>query len=91
MVRIALMLTVVGVLAACSTQPSVTKQRMTLAEANIEGMECRRETPMGTNMPRTVCTSPEAWKRFDAYARYESELAFQKARTGANSGPFNRQ
>lgn len=77
--------------AACSTTPSVSKQRMTLGEANISGMECRREKPPGTNMPRTVCASPEAWAKFDAAARYENDLAFQKARSGANSGPFNRQ
>jgi hypothetical protein len=91
MIRIALTLTVAGVLAACTTQPTVTKQRMTLGEANIKGLECRDEKPIGTNFGRTVCASPEAWKKFDAAARYENDLAFQKARTTANAGPFNRQ
>ena len=30
-------------LAACSSVPTVTKERMTLGEANIDGMDCRRE------------------------------------------------
>jgi hypothetical protein len=91
MTRTFLMLTAAVLVAGCSMTPSVTKQRMTLGEANIEGMECRRERPMGTNLPRTVCASPEVWAKFDAAARYESDLAFEKARSGANSGPFNRQ
>jgi hypothetical protein len=91
MIRICLAAIAVALTAGCSTTPSVTKQRMTLGEANIEGMECRREKPIGTNRPRTVCASPEAWAAFDAQAAYESDLAFQKARSGANSGPFNRQ
>jgi hypothetical protein len=80
-----------GLVAGCVTEPVVAKQRMTLGEANIEGMECRREKPMGTAQPKTICADPDAWARYDAAARYESELAFQKARTTSNAGAFNRQ
>ena len=88
--RITLALAAIAAVSACAT-PDVTKQRMTLGEANISGMECRRETPIGTNMPRTVCASPEAWAKFDEAARYENFLAEQKARSGTNAGAFNRQ
>ena len=91
MVRIALLLAAAGFAAGCTTVPTVTKQKMTLGEAHIEGMECRPDIPLGTNMPRTICASKAAWAKFDADERYESELAFQKARSGANAGPFNRQ
>jgi hypothetical protein len=90
MIRIVLTLAVVAAVSACTT-PSVTKQRMTLGEANISGMECRREKPVGTNLPRTVCASPEAWEKFDEAARAENDLALQKARSGTNAGAFNRQ
>jgi hypothetical protein len=90
MMRTVLVLAVVLAVSGCAT-PSVTKERMTLGEANISGLDCRREKPPGTNMPRTVCASPEAWEKFDAAARYENDLAFQKARSSSNAGAFNRQ
>jgi hypothetical protein len=76
---------------ACSMTPTVTKSRMTLGEAHIEGMECRREAPIGSNAPRTVCASPESWAKYDKAQRQESEYAFQQARQRANVGSFNRQ
>jgi hypothetical protein len=76
---------------ACTMAPTVTKQRMTLGEARIDGMECRRDTPMGSNQPRTVCASPDAWAKYDKAARLESEKMFQEARSRANVGQFNRQ
>jgi hypothetical protein len=90
MIRIVLTLAVIAAVSGCTT-PSVTKQKMTLGEANIGGLECRREKPLGTNMPRTICASPDAWAKFDEAARYEDFLAFQKARSGTNAGAFNRQ
>jgi hypothetical protein len=90
MIRTFLILAVAATATACAT-PSVSKQRMTLGEANIEGLECRHETPIGTVFPRTICASAEAWTKFDARARFENDLAFQKARSGQNAGAFNRQ
>ena len=93
MVRFALQLTALGlaVMASGCMTPTVTKARMTLGEANIEGMECRRDTPIGTAQPRTICASPEAWAKVDKDARRESELAFEQGRSRANVGAFNRQ
>jgi hypothetical protein len=78
------------VLSACTTTPSVTKQTMTLAEANIDGMECRRDTPPDTNIPRTICASPESWAVFDERRRRESEALLAKGREYSNVGRFNR-
>ncbi len=90
MIRTFLILALAATATACAA-PTVTKQRMTLGEANIEGLECRRETPIGTAFPRTICASAEAWASFDAKARLENDLAFQKARSNQNAGAFNRQ
>lgn len=78
------------VLSACSTVPTVTSERMTLGEANIEGMECRRDTPPDSNIPRTICASPESWAAFDERRRRETEELFAEGRQNANVGRFNR-
>lgn len=78
------------VLAACSTTPTVTKERMTLGEAGIEGMDCRREKAPDTNIPRTICASPEAWAVFDDKRRRETEALLAEGRKYANVGRYNR-
>jgi hypothetical protein len=82
--------TVAAVLAACSSTPLVTKERMTLGEANIEGMECRKDRPPDTNIPRTICASPEAWAIFDERRRRETADLLAEGRKYANVGRFNR-
>jgi hypothetical protein len=73
--RFFLVLSVGVLVTACSATPIVTKQRMALGEANVENMECRREAPGGSSIPRTVCTSPETWKRYDK-AQADKSAAF---------------
>ena len=68
--------------AGCSMTPTVTKERMTLAEADITGMECRRGPAPGTAIPKTTCAMPEAWKRFDARQAEISENFIDDARDG---------
>jgi hypothetical protein len=75
---------------ACSTTPLVTRETMTLGEANIEGMECRKDRPPDTNIPRMICASPEAWAAFDARRRRETEDLLAEGRKYANVGRFNR-
>jgi hypothetical protein len=77
-------------LSACSMTPTVTKQRMTLGEANIEGMECRRDVPIDTNIPRTICASATAWAAFDENRRRETDSILAEGRQAANVGAFNR-
>lgn len=77
-------------LSACSTAPIVSREKMTLGEANIEGMECRREKDIETNIPRTICASPEAWARFDARRRQESSDLLAEGRKLPNTGRYNR-
>ncbi len=79
------------VLSGCiSTKPLVTKQTMTLAETDITGMECRRDTPPDTNIPRTICATRESWATFDQRRRLETEALFTEARQYSNVGRFNR-
>ncbi len=77
-------------MAACSTTPTVTKERMTLGEANIEGMECRKDKAPDTNIPRTICASPQAWAVFDEARRRETEELMAEGRKYANVGRYNR-
>jgi hypothetical protein len=93
MLRIALLTglaTAAAALAGCSTTPLVTSERMTLGEANIEGMECRKDRPPDTNIPRTICASPEAWAAFDERRRRETADLLAEGRKYANVGRYNR-
>lgn len=71
-------------LVGCSTTPLVTKERMTLGEANITGMECRRETSIRSAHPQTMCARPEFWAKYDARESEKTELFFSGIRDGDN-------
>ncbi len=77
-------------LTGCAAAPLVTKERMTLGEANIDGMECRRDKPITTNIPRTICASPQAWAAFDERRRSETDELLAEGRRAPNVGGFNR-
>jgi len=77
-------------LSACTATPTVTREKMTLGEANIEGMECRKDRPPDTNIPRTICASPQAWAAFDSERRRESDELMAEGRKYTNVGHFNR-
>ena len=90
MMRTILVLATIASVAGCTTVPTVTKQKMTLGEANISGMECRRERPIDSNLPRTICASPRAWAAFDEARSQETDDILAEGRKHANVGPFNR-
>lgn len=90
MARVALLVSLTILVAGCSLTPTVTKQRMTLGEVDISGMECRRETPPDSNVPRTICASPAAWASFDERDRRETDAILAEGRKHANVGAFNR-
>ena len=73
-----------------SVKPLVTKQTMTLAEANIDGMECRHDTPPDTNIPRTICATQESWALFDKRRLRETEALLAEGRKYTNVGRYNR-
>ena len=76
--------------AGCSATPQVTRESMTLGEAGIEGMECRRETVIGSSFKRTICAAPETWARFDAQKRQEAERYMDSPRQQSNVNKFGR-
>lgn len=79
------------VLSGClSAKPLVTKQMMTLAEADISGLECRSDTPPDTNIPRTICATKESWATFDLRRRQETEALIAEAHKYSNVGRYNR-
>lgn len=80
----------VFVLAACAATPAVTRERMSLGEANIEGMECRKDREPNTNIPRTICAPPESWAAFDEKRRRETADLLAEGRKSSNFSRFNR-
>jgi hypothetical protein len=81
-----------AVLAGCSATPSVTRTDtlMTPAEIADAGLVCRTQPPIGSNLPRTICASPEAWVAYDRKARLATEELIAKGRETTNVGRFNR-
>jgi hypothetical protein len=84
MTRTLLIVSTVVLLSGCTATPLITKERMTLGEANISGMECRRETSVRSSMPKTTCASPELWAKYDARENEKTELFFGGIRDGDN-------
>lgn len=76
-------------LSGCVT-PLATKTVTTLGEVDMTNMVCRRETPVGTAMPKTMCASPEAWAAYDKRQAAASEGLFAYARELPNVDKFNR-
>jgi hypothetical protein len=62
--------------------PTVTQTKMTLAEADISGMECRHGATTGTSIPKTVCANPGNWKKHDAKLANESAEFFHDVLDG---------
>lgn len=91
MARIFLMLAAAGLMAAaCTTTPAFKKERMTLAEANIDGMECRAANPAGSNRPQTICASPTMWEKYDREQEFNTDQTLDNIRNMPTS-PFRRQ
>lgn len=76
--------------AACTMTPAYTKQKMTLGEANIEGMECRTANPAGSNRPQTICASPALWKKYDEAQEFNTDQTLDNIRNIPTS-PFRPQ
>jgi hypothetical protein len=78
--------------AACSTTPTVTKQKahMTPREMREAGLVCRDTPVAGSHLPRTICASPESWASYDKRARLGSEELMAEGRKLSNVGRFNR-
>lgn len=82
MIRAVVLIGLAGLAAGCSMTPLVTKQRMTLGEANITGMECRRVLPPNSNIPKTMCAMPDTWAKFDTRQAEIAENFIDDARDG---------
>lgn len=82
MARTILLIGLVALTTACAATPLVTKSRMTLAEAGIKDMECRRETPTNSQIPKTTCAEPSLWAAWDKREAEKSERLIDIARDG---------
>lgn len=78
--------------AACSTQPSFTREKTMMTPSQIAdmGLTCRKITPIGTTIPRNMCASEAAWDNYDEQGVLSSEELFRETRTIPNAGRFNR-
>jgi len=81
-----------ALLSACSATPTVIRYNamMTPAEIKEAGLECRKDKPPDTNIPRSICASKESWAAFDERRRKETEDILAEGRKNANVGRFNR-
>ncbi len=91
MVRTVLLAGVFAVTAGCTATPLVTKSRMTLGEANIKDMECRRDPAPGSLVPKTVCANKDVWKVSDNRQAEESARFIDTARDGNDNRILYRQ
>jgi len=90
MARIFLMVAAVGLAASACATPAFKKEKMTLAEANIDGMECRTANPTGSNRPQTICASPAMWEKYDQEQEFNTDQTLDHIRDIPTS-PFRRQ
>ena len=92
MIRIALIASVGALMTACSMTPTVTKERttMTVGEIKEAGLECRKNIPIDSNIPRTICASPESWLAYEARARSATDELLAEGRKLPNVGGYNR-
>lgn len=88
LLRIVTVAGLAGLAAACATQPSLNKTVMPLGEVDMTGMECRRERPINTNQPRTVCASPQQWAAYDKKQQEESDRFFENQVKRAGTDVF---
>ncbi len=77
MTRSGVVVLVALLLASCSTSPSITRTKTTLGEVDMTGLECKRDTPAGSSIARTICATPEDWAKLESEeaARSQAELA----------------
>jgi hypothetical protein len=72
-----LLVGVAGLSGGCALMtPTVKRSTMSLADADITGMECRHGATTGTSIPKTVCASPDKWKKYDATLANDSAELF---------------
>jgi hypothetical protein len=76
--------------AACSASPIYTRTHTTLGEVDLTGLECRKDTPINTNVPRTVCASPEAWAAYQKEEAERAERVREEADRYTNVNQFGR-
>ena len=85
MTRTFLVVSTAVLIAGCTLTPTVTKERMTLGEANISGMECRREVSVLSSIPKTTCASREVWANYDKRESDKSAQFFDDIHDNADN------
>jgi hypothetical protein len=89
-VRIFLLSSISLLVAGCAATPNVTRERMTLGEANIDGMKCRREASGASSIPKTICASPALWDRYDKSEAEKSDVFLDDVRETTDNRRLDR-
>jgi hypothetical protein len=73
-------------LALSGCAASVERQRMEMSPRQIgeAGLVCRTDRSADTNIPRSVCASPETWAAYDARQDFDNEQLFDRFRSTDN-------
>ncbi len=61
--------------AGCSITPTVTRTSAMMTRAEIEemGLRCKQLRPIDSNIPRTICASDLAWRRYNEITRQATD------------------
>lgn len=82
----ALAIAAAGIVAACQTAPSTNAGA--IASADDSDKICKRMPVMGSNFPKTVCSTAEEWAAFDEETRKSVEAYDNDRKSGNTQGAF---
>lgn len=82
----ALAIAAAGIIAACQTAPSADAGAT--ASADNSDKICKRMPVMGSNFPKTVCSTAEEWAAFDEETRKSVEAYDNDRKSGNTQGAF---
>jgi hypothetical protein len=90
MIRICMAAIAAALAAGCTMTPTVKKLEttMTMREIREAGLECRQIVPIDSNIPRTLCATPEGWESYLERTKEATDELFAKSRELANTGRF---
>ena len=80
MKQVGAVLVLAVLLGGCAASPSVNRTKTTLGEINMDGLECRRDKPPGSSIPRTICASPDDWANYEKDQKAKTQAMLDRAR-----------
>lgn len=75
-------------ISACASVPAATEIASATSTANGQKKICKRMPVMGSNFPKTVCSTAEEWVAFDEANRSSVDSFDKDRRAGNTQGDF---